>query len=75
MGFNAVETGKINEGESIVSDEFKISATVLVVMSALSIIAGGVITRGSYQKNSIEYGCAQYNPSTGDFEWIKEKVK
>ena len=46
---------------------FFIGLIVGVVVSAG--IGGAVV--GHYKSKSIEYGAAQYDPNTGEFEWKK----
>lgn len=55
-------------------DFFKIIGFVLLIV--LVIVVGGFfsgnITTDDFKKQAIENNCAQYNPTTGKFEWIKK---
>lgn len=59
-------------------DLFKILAIALIIGgSIVGFVVGTVlfsnnITNDDLKKQAIENNCAQYNPTTGKFEWIKK---
>ncbi len=47
------------------------------LMGVLVLVVCSIVHKGSmnaWEKQCIEYGAAQYSPTTGEFEW-KEKVE
>ena len=50
-----------------------IALTVLSFILGL-ILAYNLVMNDSY-KNAIEYGCGEYNKSTGEFNWIPKETK
>ena len=47
-------------------------ALVVIGSMVLGGMAGSSIKEGNIQKQAIEQGCAQHNPKTGNFEWVKK---
>jgi len=39
------------------------------------VVIGLTMGEGSMQQQAIEQKCAQYNPVTAEFEWIKKEKK
>lgn len=44
----------------------------LVIWTVLCLIVGAEMRDGGWERAAIEATCAQYNPTTGLFEWINE---
>lgn len=38
----------------------------------LGLLVADVLGKSNYQPQAIENNCAQYNSTTGEFEWIKK---
>jgi hypothetical protein len=43
----------------------------IILLISVCLIAGNSIGSSIIKKEAIEHECAQYNPKTGDFEWVK----
>jgi hypothetical protein len=50
-----------------------LAIVILVLIMFITVVIIGQTSY--YQGNAIEHGCAQYSPTTGEFEWIKREDK
>lgn len=51
-----------------------ITVTIIIAFG-IGLMAGGSRSDSEYVTKAIEGGCAEYNKTTGEFQWIKREIK
>ena len=45
--------------------------TIILMLIVLGFVSGIIVTSGYWEQKAAETSCAQFNPQTGVFEWLK----
>ena len=56
-------------------DTAVVVGVALVIVATLGTLIGVNTTRDSFQKEAIEMGYAEYNKTTGEWQWIPQQPK